>query len=213
MKLLATETCFVGWPDSHGQNEGGRYIFFLTRKFLMRMRKVLWDRRKHDPKLFFSDKDVPDVGEFYGSIFFCVGYPSVCLHGTMRPGSCIHVVVEAPHVRRSRCVCNATIVCSTHRNILEARNLGVCTHYYYSCTLLESLFTVYTVYGLNLAPTHNTPRKTARVGPLPCAPTCNRGMAQYVFFDRFGLAQPYECSWQAATCHANSAVQAASNSI
>ena len=34
-------------------------------------------------------------------------------------------------------------------------------------------------------------------------------MAQRVVFDRVGLAQPLECIWQAATCHANSsAVQA-----
>ena len=46
-----------------------------------------------------------------------------------------------------------------------------------------------------------------------CAPTYNRGVIQHVVFNHFGLAQPDNCSWQAATCHANSAVQAASNSI
>ena len=54
---------------------------------------------------------------------------------------------------------------------------------------------------------------STNLGPLPCAPTYNRGMTQHVVFDRFGLAQPHKFSWQAATCHANSAVQATSNSI
>ena len=50
-----------------------------------------------------------------------------------------------------------------------------------------------------------------RVGSLPCAPTYNRGVVQHVVSDRFGLAQPHECSSKAATCHANSTVQAASD--
>ena len=52
-----------------------------------------------------------------------------------------------------------------------------------------------------------------RVGTLTCAPAYNRGVVQHVVFNRFGLAQPHECSSKAATCHANSTVQAASNSI
>ena len=43
-----------------------------------------------------------------------------------------------------------------------------------------------------------------RVGTLTCAPTYNRGVVQHVVFNRFGLAQPHECSLTAATCHANS---------
>ena len=54
-----------------------------------------------------------------------------------------------------------------------------------------------------------------RVGSLPCVPTYNhRGVVQHVVFDRFGLAQPHECSSKSVTCHAKStAVQAASNII
>ena len=41
-----------------------------------------------------------------------------------------------------------------------------------------------------------------REGTLPYAPTYNRGEVQHVVFTRFGLAQPHECSSNAATCHA-----------
>ena len=51
------------------------------------------------------------------------------------------------------------------------------------------------------------------VGASPCAPTYNHGVVQHVVFNRLGLAQPHKCSLKAATCHANSTVQAASNSI
>ena len=63
------------------------------------------------------------------------------------------------------------------------------------------------------SPTTHSERLFLRVGTLPCAPTYNRGVVQHVVFNRFGLAQPHECSSKAATCHANSAVQAASNGI
>ena len=47
-------------------------------------------------------------------------------------------------------------------------------------------------------------------GPLPClhtAPTYNHcDVVQHVIFDRFGLAQPHECSSKTTTCHANSTV-------
>ena len=32
-----------------------------------------------------------------------------CLHGTLRPASCIRVVVQAPHDRRPHAVCHATV--------------------------------------------------------------------------------------------------------
>ena len=50
------------------------------------------------------------------------------------------------------------------------------------------------LYVLIIAATHNTSRRTAA--------------ARLMIFDPFGLAQPHECRWQAATCHAKSAAQA-----
>ena len=66
-----------------------------------------------------------------------------------------------------------------------------------------------------LPPTTHREGLLLRISSLRCAPTYNRGVVQHVIFDRFGLliAQPHECRWQAAKCHANSAVQAASNNI
>ena len=50
-----------------------------------------------------------------------------------------------------------------------------------------------------------------RVGALPCTPTYNRGVVQYVVFNRLGLAQPHECSSKAAIYHANSSESATSS--
>ena len=59
------------------------------------------------------------------------------------------------------------------------------------------------------SPTTHSEGLLLRVGALPCcAPTYNCGMVQHVVFNRLGLAQPHECSSKAATCHANSTVQA-----
>ena len=63
------------------------------------------------------------------------------------------------------------------------------------------------------SPTTHSEGLLLRVGALPCAPTYNRGVVQHVVFNRLGLAQPHECSSKASTFHANSSVQAASNSI
>ena len=63
------------------------------------------------------------------------------------------------------------------------------------------------------SPTTHSEGLMLRAGALPCAPTYNRGVVQHVVFNRLGVAQPHECSSKAATCHANSTVQAASNSI
>ena len=63
------------------------------------------------------------------------------------------------------------------------------------------------------SPTTHSEGLLLRVGTLPCAPTYNRGVVQYVVFKRFGLTQPHEYSSKVATCHANSTVQAASNGI
>ena len=67
-------------------------------------------------------------------------------------------------------------------------------------------------YGGRLRPQHHK-ELLLRVGILPCAPTYNSGGVQHVVFDRFGLAQPHECSSKAATCHANSTMKVASNII
>ena len=50
-----------------------------------------------------------------------------------------------------------------------------------------------------------------RVGALPCAPTYNRGVVQYVVFDRLGLAYPHECSSKVAIYHANSSATSSNN--
>ena len=66
--------------------------------------------------------------------------------------------------------------------------------------------------ALNLSTTHNTSRRTS-TGRHITLPTYNRDVVQHVVFDSFGLARPHKYSWQAATCHPNSAVQGASSSI
>ena len=70
------------------------------------------ENKKHDPKTFFNS-DVNTYyyvlcGKFYGCsiflfFFVCVLF-CVFLHGTdtVRPASCIGVVVQAPHDRRPR---------------------------------------------------------------------------------------------------------------
>ena len=64
------------------------------------------EKKSPSQNVFFSGSDIfiNNVGEFYGSVFFCVGCSCVCLHGTVQPASCIHVVVQsiAPHDGRSR---------------------------------------------------------------------------------------------------------------
>ena len=77
--------------------------------------------------------------------FYCVGCSCVCLHGTVRPASCTRVGAAE---RWRTCTQNP-------------RNFGVCTYCSSSCTLLGSLFNVYIVYVLNLAATHNTPRRAS----------------------------------------------------
>ena len=58
------------------------------------MRPGSWDRKTTIENI---DADSPDVWELWP--FFCVGCSSVlvCLHGAVRPASCIRVVVQAPH--------------------------------------------------------------------------------------------------------------------
>ena len=63
------------------------------------------------------------------------------------------------------------------------------------------------------SPTTHSEGLLLRAGPIFCAPTHNRGVVQHVVFNRLGLAQPHECSSKAATCHANSAMQAATSGI
>ena len=59
--------------------------------FLTPMGRGLWDRKNMIQKYL----------SVYGSIFFCVGCSSVCLHRTVRPASCIRVVGQASHDRIS----------------------------------------------------------------------------------------------------------------
>ena len=62
-------------------------------------------------------------------------------------------------------------------------------------------------------PTTHSEGLLLRVGALPCAPTYNRGVVQYVVFNRLGLAQPHECSSKAAIYHANSSATTSSNNL
>ena len=57
-------------------------------------------QKKHYGKILDIDADSPDIWEFMAP-FFCVGCSSVLvrLHGTVRPASCIRMVVQAPHDR------------------------------------------------------------------------------------------------------------------
>ena len=122
----------------------GTFFFSDKRKFLMRIHLYLcgevYGTEKTQSIIFSSDTDGSDVWELMAS-FFCAACSSLCLHGTVRPASFFHVVVQAPHDRRSRPVlCHG---CKDHKSTQKPRNLGVST--YYSCTLLESLCNVYTV--------------------------------------------------------------------
>ena len=60
-------------------------------------------------------------------------------------------------------------------------------------------------------PTTRSEGLLLRVGELPCAPTYNRGVVQYVVFNRFGLAQPHECSSKAVIYNANSSATPSNN--
>ena len=60
------------------------------------MRCDLWDQKN---MLKNIDADSPYIWEFMAP-FFCVGCSSVRLHGTVRPASCIRVVMQPPHDRR-----------------------------------------------------------------------------------------------------------------
>ena len=68
------------------------------------------------------DTDSPDVWEFMAPFFLCVGCSSsVCLYGTVRPASCIRMVVHAPHDRRLCPVLSyATVVSINRTNIIKA---------------------------------------------------------------------------------------------
>ena len=94
----------------------------------------------------------------------------------------------------------------------------------YSHLCLSPTYTRYSVFegGFELlrpsvwgtpSPTTHSEQPLLWVSAIPCALTYNRGVVQHVVFNRLGLAQPHECRSKTATCHANSTVQAASNSI
>ena len=62
-------------------------------------------------------------------------------------------------------------------------------------------------------PTTHSEGLLLQEGALPCAPSYNRGVVQYVVFNRLGLAQPHECSSKAAIYHANSSATSSNTVI
>ena len=146
------------------------------------------------------------------ALFFCVKCASVSLHEVRCGRPAVFIWLCQLHTIEDHILCHAMVVSST--NLIkaeESRRLHVLQLY----RIGESVqYIHHLLYLLNIAATHKISRRTAagRLIAL-CAPTYNRGVVQHVVFDRFGLAQPHECSWQAATRHAYSAVQAAFNSV
>ena len=86
--------------------------------------------------------------------FFCVGCSSVlvCLHGTVRPTSCIRVDVQAlTRLEIMSCAIPRLYVAQMYSKPASA-----------PCTILESLFNVHNLLSvLDNAVTHNTSRRTA----------------------------------------------------
>ena len=134
------------------------FSFFVPKRVGLRtptLQGGLWDRLNNDSKMFFVSSEISDAVEFHGCISFVLGtfpYRFTWYRAADQLHSC--VAVQAPHDRRSRPVpCHGW---KYHKSTQRPRILGVCT--YYSCTLLEGLFNVYTIHILNLAATHNKPR-------------------------------------------------------
>ena len=108
----------------------------------------------------------------------------------VRPASCIRVVMQAPHDRRSCPVpCHG---CKQHKST-QTQGISASAR----CIL-----------KMMLPPTTHH-EGLLRVGLLPCAPTYNRGVVQYMVFDCFRLAQSHGYSSKIATCKANSTAQTA----
>ena len=118
------------------------------------------------------------------------------------------------HTTEDHVLCHATVVNSTYIiKAEESRRLHVVYSigaYYVQCIHIVYCTGVVCMFEIMLSPTTHR-EGLLRVGSLPCAPTYNRSVLQHVFFDRFGLAQPRECSSKAATCNANSTMYVASN--
>ena len=86
---------------------------------------------------------------------------------------------------------------------------GVCSLY----SIGESLQCIHSLLYVLDNVTNNTSPRTAAYRPIAYLVHL-LGVVQHMVFDRFGLAQPHnKCISKAATCHANSTVQAASNNI
>ena len=101
---------------------------------------------------------------------------------------------------RGRHRCDTVIVTVIHASLHPTRGLS----------LKANL--IFCVCSFRGTPTTHSEGLLLRVGALPCAPTYNRGMVQYVVYNRLGLAQPHECSSKAARFHSTSTVvQATSN--
>ena len=78
---------------------------------------------------------------------FCAGFTSVCLHGTVRLASCIRVVVQLPHDRRTQIYS-------------KPRNLSVCALY----SIGESVQRIRRLlYVLDNAANHNKSQRTTVV--------------------------------------------------
>ena len=89
-------------------------------------------------------------------------------------------------------------------------HLIICTEDVHEDCLLRSFFEFLRPF-VRGTPTTHSEGLLLPVGALPCAPTYNRGVVQHVVFNRWGLAQPHECSSKAAIYHASSSATSSNN--
>ena len=103
--------------------------------------------------------------------------------------------------------------CLYTRSVFERKKMNYDTLVIHACTRglsFEEFFEFLRPF-VRGTPTTHSKGLLLRVGALPCAPTYNRGVVQYVVFNRLGLAQPHECSSKAAIYHANSSATSSNN--
>ena len=103
--------------------------------------------------------------------------------------------------------------CLYTRSVFERKKMNYDTVVIHACTRglsFEEFFGFLRPFVRGTPRTHSK-GLLLRVGALPYAPTYNRGVVQYVVFNRLGLAQPHECSPKAAIYHANSSATSSNN--
>ena len=97
----------------------------LDENLLFTMRRSLW--KLVDPNAF-PIQILLLSADFMTRFFLC----RVCLHGTVRPTSCIYVLVQTPHDRRKRpvlCHCG----CNWHKSTQKPGNFDVVVLYWRAC--------------------------------------------------------------------------------